>query len=97
MVDVLKLRMNVAGILLGMLMILFASRAGALPAYRDAVKSAYAFKPGGAIETQGCNLCHAGATNRNSLNLYGKDIQTALKNPNVMKVLLTANNLSKYI
>ena len=26
-----------------------------------------------------------------------KDIQTALKNPNVMKVLLTANNLSKYI
>jgi len=26
-----------------------------------------------------------------------KNIQTALKNPNVMKVLLTANNLSKYI
>jgi hypothetical protein len=26
-----------------------------------------------------------------------KDIQTALKNPNVMKVLLTASNLSKYI
>jgi hypothetical protein len=26
-----------------------------------------------------------------------KDIQTALKNPNVMKVLLTANNLSSYI
>jgi uncharacterized protein DUF1217 len=26
-----------------------------------------------------------------------KDIQTALKNPSVMKVLLTANNLSKYI
>ncbi len=26
-----------------------------------------------------------------------KDIQTALKNPNVIKVLLTANNLSKYI
>ena len=28
---------------------------------------------------------------------HAKDIQTALQNPNVMKVLLTANNLSSYI
>jgi uncharacterized membrane protein len=56
-----------------------ALRVGALPAYLEAARSAYAFKPGGTIDAKGCNLCHAGATNRNSLNLYGKDVQTALQ------------------
>jgi len=60
-------------------MAVFAAQAIALPAYMDAAATAYKYKPGGSLSGKGCNLCHAGQTNQNSLNFYGKDVQTALK------------------
>jgi len=50
----------------------------ALPEYLDGVKAVHPLKPGGVIDSKGCDLCHAGATNRNSLNPYGKDFQAAI-------------------
>lgn len=60
-----------------LIVLLMACHVHALPAYLDAVKTTYAFKPGGTLDSRGCNVCHAGATNRNSLNFYGKDLQAA--------------------
>lgn len=50
-----------------------------MPGYLEAAQKAYDIKPGGVIAAKGCNLCHSGQTNRNSLNLYGKDVQSVLK------------------
>jgi uncharacterized membrane protein len=61
------------------LVLMVSCRARALPAYLDAAKVAYSFKPGGSLDKKSCNLCHAGSTNRNSLNFYGKDLQAALE------------------
>lgn len=66
-------------LLFGTLALLGCRSASALPAYLEAAKAAYNFKAGGVVETKSCSLCHAGATNRTSLNLYGKDVQAALK------------------
>ncbi len=65
--------------IIGLAGIIGCRAAWALPAYIEAAKSAYVFKPGGVLESKGCNICHAGATNKTSLNLYGKDVQSALK------------------
>ena len=58
--------------------IVWSVAAGAKPEFLDAAKTAYTFKPGGAIDGKSCNLCHAGSTNRNSLNFYGRDVKGAL-------------------
>lgn len=58
---------------------IFASgRLQAKPQFLDVAKKTYSIKSGGAIDTASCNLCHAGATNKNSLNPYGKDVQKVL-------------------
>ncbi len=62
------------------------AKAGALPEYMQTAKTTYAFKSGGILELKGCSLCHDGATNRNSLNAYGKDLQSALKSSSGGKV-----------
>jgi len=79
MVGVLEQRLKVAGIMLGIVFTFACTRAGALPVYLETVKTAYTFKTGGVIESKGCYLCHSSATTRDSLNLYGKDVQSALK------------------
>ena len=53
-------------------------RTEALPEYLAAAKLTYAIKPGSNIATRNCQLCHKQATNANSLNPYGKSVQSAL-------------------
>lgn len=74
-------------LLLNCFFVLFLSGAAhALPAYLEAAKTTYNFKPGGTIDKKSCNLCHAGATNRNSLNAYGKDLQGAMKSASASSI-----------
>jgi uncharacterized membrane protein len=60
------------------LALLVTRRAQALPVYLETARLTYSFRPGGALDRAGCNVCHAGVTNQDSLNFYGKDVQTAL-------------------
>ena len=53
-------------------------RSEALPEYLQVAKQTYAFKPAGEIAAKKCQLCHTQATNANSLNFYGKSVQSAL-------------------
>ncbi len=73
-------------LLIGFVCILCCRNAAALPEYLAAAKTAYNFKPGGVVDTKSCSLCHNGATNRNSLNLYGKEVQSALKSTSDQKI-----------
>lgn len=66
-------------LMLGCLALAYCMPAAALPEYLQAAKTAYGFKAGGAVDSKACNLCHAGDTNKNSLNSFGKDLQAALK------------------
>jgi uncharacterized membrane protein len=59
--------------------LLAGSRGRALPAYMQTASETYSFKAGGTLAKAGCSVCHAGATNRNSLNFYGKALQGALQ------------------
>ena len=68
------------------LLLTFCCDARALPAYLETAKTTYGISPGSAIDAKGCNLCHAGVTNKNSLNFYGKDIRKALNSAAVHEV-----------
>ena len=59
-----KLRRFLLLLAIGTLAIFECRMAGALPAYLEAVQSAYKFKSSGVVDNKSCNLCHAGSTTR---------------------------------
>ncbi|MCW3095020.1 MAG: putative rane protein [Chthonomonadaceae bacterium] len=53
--------------------------AHALPQYYSIVKTTYAVKAGGAIDSKSCGVCHVDPAGGGAVNPYGKDVKTFLK------------------
>ncbi len=62
-----------------------AAAAMALTSYDKVFDTKYEVKPGSALATAGCKLCHVGAKG-GAVNKYGKDLSAALKAANTKKM-----------
>lgn len=83
---------NFAALILVSLMILaVGGEASAKPEFFDVVKTTYTIKSDAKLAQKQCDLCHKGATNKNSLNFYGKNLLVAMEAAKSKK--LTPENL----